>query len=56
MSKPIDTSERVEHYHGPKKPVMLDHFHLDMSKRDIHSHSQQVSLLRARELDVQFLN
>ena len=56
MSKIIDISEPVQHYHGPKKPDMLDHSQLDMSKRDILLHSQEVSLLRARELDVQFLN
>ena len=56
MSEIIDISEPVQDYHGPKKPDMLDHSQLDMSRRDILLHSQEVSLLKARELDVQFLN
>ena len=44
MIKPIDISEPVQHYHGSKKPDMLDHSQLAMSKRDILLHSQEVSL------------
>ena len=35
---------------------MFDHPQLDISRRDIPLHSQEVSLHRARELDVQLLN
>ena len=48
MSKIIfDIYEPVQHYHGHKKPDMFDHPQLDISRRDIPLHSQEVSLLRA---------
>ena len=39
MSKPIYISEPVQHYHGPKKPDMLDHPQLDMQD-DIYTFTQ----------------